>query len=265
LYVNAAISYYSNSNSNTFTLDTITFNNLTYYDSLSGIISGNYYRLLAQYYLGDGAYFNPGNCNFSPVIDTCLDREGLFNCLPGAFTLTILPECNGTKSQIKLNWTNSSNATRFDIYRDSILYASVNTAYQFIDTALIAGNSSFYSYSVKAVNSDGSTGNSNGTLLVRALNCSVTAVIEPINNPFKIKIFPNPSNGEYYLTARGMSNKVVSIDIINFWGQIIYSNEQKSIANDFSKTINITNAASGLYLVKLTIDKKTYLITVAKH
>ena len=263
LYVNSVLDYYSNSNSSTYTLDTINFNNLSYYDQGTGIVSGIYYRLLAQFNLNEGSYFNPGNCMFSPALDTCLDREGLFNCSPSIFTLTVLPECNGAASRIKLSWTTSSYATNFDIYRNGSLYSSANLGTQFIDTVVTSGNS--YTYYIKANNTAGSTNNSNGNLSATAPNCSVTSVIGPTNNPFEIKIFPNPSNGKYYLTAKRLSNKIVSIEIINVLGQVIYSTEQKSLSNDYSKTINITNVSKGPYFLKITINKKPYLITIAKQ
>jgi len=40
---------------------------------------------------------------------------------PGSFMLTATPECNGTNSQIRLNWTQSNGATRYDLYRNGTL------------------------------------------------------------------------------------------------------------------------------------------------
>ena len=263
LYFNAVVDYYSNNSGNTYTIDTITFNNLTYYDTGSGIISGIYYRLLAQYFMSDGSYFNPGNCSFSPILDNCLDREGLYNCSPGAFTLTVTPECSGISSRIKLNWTFPDYANNFDIYKGGSLYYSGYSGTQFIDTIVTVGNS--YTYRVKAKNSGGITYNSNGILSATAPNCSDTSVIESTDNPHEIKVFPNPSNGAFHLTAKRLSNKTVSIDVINTLGQVIYSTEQRVSSNDYSKTIDIVTAANGIYLLKITIDNKKYLVTVAKQ
>jgi hypothetical protein len=89
---------------------------------------------------------------------------------PGSFTLTATPECNGTTTQIRLNWTTSSNATSYDIYRNGSLYASGVTGLQYLNTAVTAGTG--YTYYVVAKNTSGSTNNSNGTLSATALNCS---------------------------------------------------------------------------------------------
>lgn len=89
--------------------------------------------------------------------------------LPGGFTLTTTPECNGSTSQIKLAWTTSTNATSYDIYRNGALYASNITGNQFLNTSIVVGTS--YTYSIKAKNISGSTNNSNGTLSATAIDC----------------------------------------------------------------------------------------------
>lgn len=106
------------------------------------------------------AYFNALKSNLNL---TC-------SAIPGAFTLTTTPECNGTTSQIKLTWTSSSNATAYDVYRNGSLYASDITGTQFLNTYLITGGTS-YTYSVKAKNTIGSVNNSNGTVSVTAISC----------------------------------------------------------------------------------------------
>lgn len=90
--------------------------------------------------------------------------------LPGSFTLTLTPECSGTTSQMRLNWTASSGATSYDIYRNGSLYASDITGTQFLNTYLITPGTS-YSYYVKAKNIAGTTNNSNGTKTGTAVAC----------------------------------------------------------------------------------------------
>jgi len=89
--------------------------------------------------------------------------------LPGSFTLSTTPECNGTTSQIKLTWTASSNATSYDVYRNGALYASNITGTQYLNTSIVIGTA--YTYAVKAKNATGTTSNTNGTLSVTSINC----------------------------------------------------------------------------------------------
>lgn len=90
--------------------------------------------------------------------------------LPGSFSLTLTPECSGTTPQMRLNWTASTGATSYDIYRNGSLYASDITGTQFLNTYLITPGTS-YSYYVKAKNSAGGTNNSNGTRTATAVGC----------------------------------------------------------------------------------------------
>ena len=95
------------------------------------------------------------------------------NCaIPGAFTITVTPECSGTGTpRNKLTWTASANATAYNVYRNGVLYASSLTGTTYTNTAVTSGTS--YSYYVVAKNTTTTqTTNSNGTQTVVALNCA---------------------------------------------------------------------------------------------
>lgn len=89
---------------------------------------------------------------------------------PGAFSLTLTPECIGTATRNRLNWTASANATGYDIYRNGALYASNIAGTQYLNTAVTGGTT--YTYYVKAKNGSGSVNNSNGTLSATTLVCN---------------------------------------------------------------------------------------------
>jgi N-acetylmuramoyl-L-alanine amidase len=91
---------------------------------------------------------------------------------PGTFTLTVTPECIGTATRNRLNWTTSANATSYDIYRNGALYASNITGTQYLNTVVTGGTS--YTYYVKAKNASASANNSNGTLTANTLVCNAT-------------------------------------------------------------------------------------------
>lgn len=92
---------------------------------------------------------------------------------PGAFTLTVTPECNTTTSRMALSWTASANATSYDIYKNGALWDSNITTTTYTNTSgVVAGTT--YTYSVKAKNAGSTqTTNSNGTVSATALNCAV--------------------------------------------------------------------------------------------
>jgi hypothetical protein len=91
---------------------------------------------------------------------------------PGTFTLTLTPQCDGTTSEIILNWTSSSGATSYDVYRNGALYYSGLTGTTFTNKGANVTSGTSYSYYVQAKNSSGST-NSN-TQSATAPNCSTT-------------------------------------------------------------------------------------------
>lgn len=92
---------------------------------------------------------------------------------PGAFTITVTPECSGTATpRNKLTWTTSANATAYNVYRNGVLYANSLTGTTYTNTAVTSGTT--YSYYVVAKNTTQTqTTNSNGTQTVVALNCAV--------------------------------------------------------------------------------------------
>lgn len=91
---------------------------------------------------------------------------------PGTFTLTLTPECVGTATRNRLNWTASANATAYDIYRNGSLYASNITGTQYLNTSVTGGTT--YTYYVKAKNGTATANNSNGTLTANTLVCNAT-------------------------------------------------------------------------------------------
>jgi len=88
---------------------------------------------------------------------------------PGSFSLTLTPECSGSSSRIRLNWTASAGAAAYDVYRNGNLYFSGITGTQFINSGNITVGAT-YSYFVRARNSIGNT--DTDTQAAVAPNCS---------------------------------------------------------------------------------------------
>ena len=124
--------------------------------------------------------------------------------LPGSFSLTLTPECDGTTSQIRLNWTTSSGATSYDIYRNGSVYASDIIGFQYINRGNITEGIS-YSYLVKAKNSSGSTNNSNGSQNAVAPGCSCSAPSNPSSLTASIGSPANGLNHHTNLTCTNVS------------------------------------------------------------
>ena len=118
---------------------------------------------------------------------------------PGAFSLTLTPECSGASSRIRLNWTASSGAASYDVYRNGSLYFSGITGTQFINSGNITVGAT-YSYFVRARNPVGTA--DTDTLAAAAPNCNPQpAVRSPFDfdgdNKTDISIF-RPAPGEWW-------------------------------------------------------------------
>lgn len=135
----------------------------TTYTNTSGVVAGTAYTYSIKAKNAGASQTTNSNGNVAATAINC--------AAPGAFTLTVSPECSGTATRNKLTWTTSANATSYDIYRNGSLYASSVAGPTYTNTAVTAGTS--YSYYVKAKNTTATqTTNSNGTQTVVAVNCN---------------------------------------------------------------------------------------------
>ena len=116
-----------------------------------------------------------------------------------------------------------------------------------------------YNLSIGGINNCG-----NGPVQTLSITVSVgTGIVNP-DNRYEIKISPNPSAGEFYLTAKGLNGKMINIQILNSLGQAIYNNEQKVFVNDFTKMLDLKKIANGIYFIKISVDNKAYLRKIIK-
>lgn len=198
------------------------------------------------------------------------------NCPPGTFTVTATADCASATSRINLTWTAAANATSYDIYRNGNLYATDVTGTQFLNTYLItAGNT--YTYSIVAKNSAGTTSNSNGTQSVTAISCFASVINIPtvtskneelIHNNIgienEISVYPNPTEGEFYLNINNVSGKTIAIDIFNLNGQNVYAKKETSVGAIFTQNVSIRDFTNGLYLIKIKVDDEEYIRKIIK-
>ena len=136
----------------------------TTYTNTTGVVAGTTYTYSVKAKNAGATQTTNSNGTVSATALNC--------AVPGAFTMTVTPECSGTSTpRNKLTWTASANATGYNVYRNGVLYASSLTGTTYTNTAVTTGTS--YAYYVKAKNTTATqTTNSNGTQTVVALNCA---------------------------------------------------------------------------------------------
>ncbi len=111
-----------------------------------------------------------------------------------------------------------------------------------------------YILSVNAANSCGISADQKLTIKVSAAN---------IEDPYSLQLFPNPSSGEFLLKAKRVQDKEISIEILNMTGQIVFRSGKKQGANDYTQLINLDKMPQGIYAVKIMVDDKVYVRSVA--
>ncbi len=176
-------------------------------------------------------------------------------CPPGTFTITATPDCVSTTSRINLTWTTSTNATSYDIYRNGNLYASDVAGTQFLNTYLITAGTT-YTYSMIAKNSNGTIPNSNGTISVKAINCTSGAKTLMTEN--EIILYPNPAKDQFYININYVLDKNVGIHMYNLSGQEVYTEKFISKEEFLHQVINVNQLQKGIYIIKIIVDNKEY-------
>ncbi len=86
------------------------------------------------------------------------------------------------------------------------------------------------------------------------LPCTETSITQhPASNPLELDIFPNPTNGELTLVASGRDILGdLHLEISTIQGKTMVTNHFASSKNQFSKTLDLSHLASGVYMLKLT-------------
>lgn len=192
------------------------------------------------------------------------------NCaIPGSFTLTATPECNGTTSRVSLSWTAAANATSYDLYRNGTVYAANLTGTTYSNTAVTAGTT--YTYYVKAKNANGATNNSNGTLSVTAVNCSVpgaftlSAVAECNANVSRVNLtWTLAANATTYDIFRNGSLYAADVTGTQFLNTYITPGTTYTYSITAKNTIGSTNNSNGtLTVTAITCPPGAFTLTAS--
>jgi hypothetical protein len=73
----------------------------------------------------------------------------------------------------------------------------------------------------------------------------------PANEAKRMVVYPNPSKGIVHLTLAGFKGEKTELRIMNVIGNVVYRETLTEPEDRFTKTIDLTKSANGLYYVKL--------------
>jgi hypothetical protein len=76
----------------------------------------------------------------------------------------------------------------------------------------------------------------------------------PEQDDKEVAIYPNPSNGVFTISVANLSAKKVELRILNVIGNEIHRETLSRADGQFSRTIDLSGKAKGLYYIKLETD-----------
>ncbi len=108
--------------------------------------------------------------------------------------------------------------------------------------------------------------NSCGAGTPRSLNVIVSPLtgMNDADNQFRLKVYPNPTNGECILTGTGFAGKKISIAVTNIWGQTIISSSELAMTNDYRKVFDLKGLSQGFYFATIIVNGKIYERKIAR-
>lgn len=88
-------------------------------------------------------------------------------------------------------------------------------------------------------------------------DCYTTSIDDLIINEEWLKVYPNPSHGNFTLEISQLNpNEKVLIKIFSSSGQNVFFSNLKSISNSLTKEIDLGSAPKGFYIIHIQINNR---------
>lgn len=84
-------------------------------------------------------------------------------------------------------------------------------------------------------------------------------VIRPTLDDKTLVVYPNPSTGIVHLTINGLEGRKVEVSVLNVIGTVMYHETLSELNERYTKTLDLSRFANGLYYVKLEADNSSQL------
>ncbi len=79
------------------------------------------------------------------------------------------------------------------------------------------------------------------------------------NEDRNLLVYPNPSTGIVHIAINGFEGHKVELRVLNVIGSVIYREAIMELNDRFTKTLDLSKFASGLYYVKLEGDNASQM------
>jgi len=84
-------------------------------------------------------------------------------------------------------------------------------------------------------------------------------IVRPMLDDRTLVVYPNPSTGIVHLTINGLEGRKVEVSVLNVIGTIMYHETLTELNERYTKTLDLSRFANGLYYVKLEADNSSQL------
>jgi hypothetical protein len=84
-------------------------------------------------------------------------------------------------------------------------------------------------------------------------------ITRPTLDDKTLVVYPNPSTGIVHFTISGLEGRKVDVSIINVIGTVMYRETLTELNERYTKTLDLSRFANGLYYVKLEADNASQL------
>lgn len=84
-------------------------------------------------------------------------------------------------------------------------------------------------------------------------------IVRPTLDDKALVVYPNPSTGIVHLTISGLEGRKVEVSVLNVIGTVMYHETLTELNERFTKTLDLSRFANGLYYVKLEADNSSQL------
>jgi hypothetical protein len=93
-------------------------------------------------------------------------------------------------------------------------------------------------------------------ITVNVINPSSVGINNQSAEELNYSISPNPNNGSFHLNLNGLGSGNVNISVYNLVGKLVYQSDNNSNNGALVKDIQLNDAASGVYFIKVASDDK---------
>lgn len=207
---------------------------------------------------------NPGGCTVSSAPQTIyiynkdsLQARFIYapdSLNPGTYNFTSTSK--GTNANTYYKWTPGDGSPS-----DSGLGMTTYTHSYFYNGPDSANLTIWYTILPHSMSSSPRYDLSSYTLLI---NVTTVTGVKSITDNTVYNIYPNPNNGTFNIAVNGFANEQnAEIRISNMMGKVIYQSNASIKNGNTLSNINLSNAASGIYLLQIITPDNTYTSRIA--